>query len=59
MSVTPDSQNPVTVGEHNGVVICPAGVTARDPPARHVVFGAACGTCPLHHIQVLAGGPSA
>ena len=27
MSVTPDSQNPVSVGEHNGVVICPAGVT--------------------------------
>jgi hypothetical protein len=55
MSVTPDSQNPVTVDEHNGMVTCQAGVGPHDPPARHVVFGAACRTCPLHHVQVRAG----
>jgi hypothetical protein len=36
-----------TVDEHNGTVTCPAGVTRRIPPGRHVVFGAACCACPL------------
>jgi hypothetical protein len=35
------------VDEENGTVTCPAGVTRTIPPARHVVFGAACRTCPL------------
>jgi hypothetical protein len=36
-----------TVDEQAGTVTCPAGVTRAIPPARHVVFGAACRTCPL------------
>jgi hypothetical protein len=36
-----------TVDEQAGTVICPAGVTRAIPPARHVVFGAACRTCPV------------
>jgi hypothetical protein len=36
-----------TVDEQAGTVTCPAGVTRVIPPARHVVFGAACRTCPL------------
>jgi Transposase DDE domain/Transposase domain (DUF772) len=36
-----------TVDELAGTVTCPAGVTRTIPPARHVVFGAACRTCPL------------
>jgi hypothetical protein len=36
-----------TVDEQAGTVTCPAGVTRTIPPARHVVFGAACRTCPL------------
>jgi hypothetical protein len=44
-----------TVDEHNGTVTCPAGVTRRIPPGRHVVFDAASHTCPLHHVQVRAG----
>jgi Transposase domain (DUF772)/Transposase DDE domain len=35
------------VDEENGTVTCPAGVTRTIPPGRHVVFGAACRTCPL------------
>jgi len=35
------------VDEQAGTVTCPAGVTRTIPPARHVVFGAACRTCPL------------
>jgi hypothetical protein len=35
------------VDEQNGTVTCPAGVTRTIPPGRHVVFGAACRTCPL------------
>jgi hypothetical protein len=35
------------VDEHNGTVTCPAGVTRTIPPGRHVVFGAACRSCPL------------
>jgi hypothetical protein len=35
------------VDEQHGTVTCPAGVTRTIPPARHVVFGAACRTCPL------------
>ena len=30
-----------------GGFTCPAGATRTIPPARHVVFGAACRTCPL------------
>jgi Transposase DDE domain len=36
-----------TVDQQAGTVTCPAGVTRLIPPARHVVFGAACRTCPL------------
>jgi hypothetical protein len=36
-----------TVDEQAGTVTCPAGLTRRIPPARHVVFGAACSACPL------------
>ena len=35
------------VDEQAGTVTCPAGVTRTIPPGRHVVFGAACRTCPL------------
>ena len=35
------------VDEENGTVTCPAGITRTIPPGRHVVFGAACRTCPL------------
>src|SRR6202021_1713956 len=36
-----------TVEERPSPVPCPAGVTRPIPPARHVVFGAACAACPL------------
>jgi hypothetical protein len=36
-----------TVDDQAGTVTCPAGVTRAIPPARHVVFGAACTACPL------------
>jgi hypothetical protein len=36
-----------TADEQAGTVTCPAGVTRAIPPARHVVFGAACRACPL------------
>ena len=36
-----------TVDDQAGTVTCPAGVTRRIPPSRHVVFGAACAACPL------------
>jgi len=36
-----------TVDEQAGAVTCPAGITRPVTPARNVVFGAACGTCPL------------
>jgi Transposase DDE domain/Transposase domain (DUF772) len=36
-----------TVDDQAGTVTCPAGVTRTIPPARHVVFGAACSACPL------------
>ena len=35
------------VDEQAGVVTCPAGATRTITPRRHVVFGAACGACPL------------
>jgi Transposase DDE domain len=35
------------VDEQAGTVTCPAGITRTIPPSRHVVFGAACRTCPL------------
>ncbi|SEU48261.1 IS1182 family transposase [Nonomuraea wenchangensis] len=35
------------VDEVAGTVTCPAGVQRHITPARHVVFGAACSTCPL------------
>jgi hypothetical protein len=35
------------VDEQAGTVTCPAGVTRTIPPGRHIVFGAACRTCPL------------
>jgi hypothetical protein len=35
------------VDEQAGTVTCPAGITRTIPPGRHVVFGAACRTCPL------------
>jgi len=35
------------VDEQAGTVTCPAGVTRTIPPGRHVVFGAACRSCPL------------
>jgi Transposase domain (DUF772)/Transposase DDE domain len=36
-----------TVDERAGVVTCPAGVTRPVTPGRNVIFGAACGACPL------------
>jgi IS5 family transposase len=36
-----------TVDEQAGAVTCPAGITRPITPARNVIFGAACGTCPL------------
>jgi hypothetical protein len=36
-----------TVDDQAGTVTCPAGVTRTIPPGRHVVFGAACQSCPL------------
>ena len=36
-----------TVDDQAGTVTCPAGITRAIPPARHVVFGAACRDCPL------------
>jgi hypothetical protein len=36
-----------TVDEQAGTVTCPAGVTRLITPARNVIFGAACGSCPL------------
>ena len=36
-----------TTDEQAGTITCPAGVTRPIPPGRHVVFGAACRTCPL------------
>jgi Transposase domain (DUF772)/Transposase DDE domain len=36
-----------TVDDQAGTVTCPGGVTRVIPPARHVVFGAACRACPL------------
>jgi hypothetical protein len=41
------SADDFTVNEQDGTVTCPAGVTRTIPPARHVVFGTACRTCPL------------
>jgi hypothetical protein len=36
-----------TVDEQAGVVTCPAGLTRPITPGRNVIFGAACGACPL------------
>lgn len=36
-----------TVDEATGTATCPAGITRRIPPTRHVMFGAACRDCPL------------
>jgi IS5 family transposase len=36
-----------TVDEQAGAVTCPAGITRPLTPARNVIFGAACGNCPL------------
>jgi hypothetical protein len=36
-----------TVGEAAGSVTCPAGVTRPITARRHVIFGAACRSCPL------------
>jgi Transposase domain (DUF772)/Transposase DDE domain len=36
-----------TADEAAGTVTCPAGVTRRITPSRHVTFGAACRDCPL------------
>jgi len=36
-----------TVGEQAGMVTCPAGITRPITPGRNVIFGAACGACPL------------
>jgi hypothetical protein len=41
------SADDFAVDEQAGTVTCPAGVTRTIPPGRHVVFGAACRTCPL------------
>ena len=41
------TRNDFTVDEQAGTVTCPAGLTRPIPPSRHVVFGAACATCPL------------
>ena len=35
------------VDEQAGAVTCPAGITRPITPTRNVIFGAACGTCPL------------
>ncbi len=35
------------VDEQAGAVTCPAGITRPLTPARNVIFGAACGSCPL------------
>ena len=36
-----------TVDEQAGAVTCPAGITRPVTPARNVIFGSACGSCPL------------
>ena len=36
-----------TVDEQAGMVTCPAGITRPITPGRNVIFGAACGACPL------------
>jgi hypothetical protein len=36
-----------TVDEQAGAVTCPAGLTRLITPTRNVIFGAACGSCPL------------
>jgi hypothetical protein len=36
-----------TVDEQAGAVTCPAGITRPVTPGRNVIFGAACGSCPL------------
>ena len=36
-----------TVDEQAGAVTCPAGITRPVTPTRNVIFGAACGACPL------------
>jgi Transposase DDE domain/Transposase domain (DUF772) len=36
-----------TVDEQAGLVTCPAGITRPVTAARNVIFGAACGACPL------------
>jgi DDE family transposase/transposase-like protein DUF772 len=36
-----------TVDEQAGVVTCPDGITRPITPGRNVIFGAACGACPL------------
>jgi Transposase domain (DUF772)/Transposase DDE domain len=36
-----------TVDEQAGVVTCPAGITRPITPGRNVIFGTACGPCPL------------
>jgi Transposase DDE domain len=36
-----------TVDEQAGTVTCPAGITRPVTPGRNVVFGTACGSCPL------------
>ena len=36
-----------TAGEQAGAVTCPAGLTRLITPSRNVIFGAACGSCPL------------
>ena len=36
-----------TVDEQAGAVTCPAGITRPITPTRNVIFGAACGSCPL------------
>jgi hypothetical protein len=50
-----------TVDERAEAVTCPAGITRPITPGRNVIFGAACGACPLRlrctHRR--PGGPSA
>ena len=36
-----------TINEQAGAVTCPAGITRPVTPGRNVIFGAACGGCPL------------
>jgi IS5 family transposase len=36
-----------TADEQAGTVTCPAGITRSITPTRNVIFGAACGSCPL------------